>query len=60
MVVVLHRESDIDDDIRSNGEKNYLRVMTVFALVMTEVLVAVKWEMLKEGILATIVEVMWW
>lgn len=58
MVVVLNRESDIDDDIRSNGENNYLGMMTLIALVMIEVIVAVKLEMLKEGILAKIVEVM--
>lgn len=57
MVVVLNRESDIDDDIRSNGENNYLGMMTVIALVMIEVIVVVKLEMLMEGILAKIVEV---
>lgn len=58
MVVVLNRESDIDDNIRSNGENNYLGMMTVIALVMIEVIVVVKLEMLKEEILAKIVEVM--
>lgn len=52
-------KSDTDDNVRSNGKNNYIGILNVIVLVMIEVVVAVKMEML-EGILAMIAEAIWW